>query len=356
MDGRPESYPDGSPLEGQGGWQGWDGDDTWYSFVTSNLAHGGAQCVAIAPGADTVHAFSGHTFGKWLLACHVYVPSWYVGQTYILVLNDYQDGGPYQYSVQLAFDGDSELLECPCGATMQTTVPLLRDQWTELRCEIDILNDFVEVYYGGVLVGGWAWSTGTNGLSNFTELGIEAIDLYPSISSHPHTREIYFDDFELTFFSGQVGVPYCFGDGSGTPCPCGNTGAPGGGCANSVGTGGVLAGVGSASVSVDDLRCEASSLVPNQPALLFAADNATNGGDGLVFGEGLRCAGGNLVRLGIDVPDSQGDASWGPGLIATGGWNMGDVRRFQVWYRDPVGSPCSFGFNLTNGLEITFQP
>ncbi len=61
------------------------------------------------------------------------------------------------------------------------------------------------------------------------------------------------------------------------------------------------------------------------------------------------------MRLGIQVPDANGDASWGPGLGAQGGWNAGDVRRFQGWYRDPAG-PCGFGFNLTNGVEVTFIP
>ena len=31
-----------------------------------------------------------------------------------------------------------------------------------------------------------------------------------------------------------------------------------------------------------------------------------------------------------------------------------DTRYFQLWYRDPQGGP--FGFNLSNGLEITFCP
>jgi hypothetical protein len=34
----------------------------------------------------------------------------------------------------------------------------------------------------------------------------------------------------------------------------------------------------------------------------------------------------------------------------------GDTRRFQVWYRDPVGGPCGSAFNLTQGVEVSFTP
>jgi len=152
---------------------------------------------------------------------------------------------------------------------------------------------------------------------------------------------------------GVVGSGYCFGDGSGSSCPCGNNGGAGEGCANSGGTGGLVWASGSDSVAADDLTFSASGLLPLQPALLFAGHNAINGGNGIPFGDGLRCAGQSVVRLGVETPDPNGDADWGPGLGALGGWISGDTRYFQVWYRDP-GGPCGSGFNLTNGVEVTF--
>lgn len=116
----------------------------------------------------------------------------------------------------------------------------------------------------------------------------------------------------------------------------------------------MLVSTGSSSVSADDLGIDASNLLPGQPALLFAGDNALNGGDGLPFGDGLRCVGGNVERLGVRQPDAQGAASWGPGIASQGGLCAGQTKRFQVWYRDPVGSPCGAGFNLSHGLEVTF--
>jgi len=153
-------------------------------------------------------------------------------------------------------------------------------------------------------------------------------------------------------------VPYCFGDGSGSACPCGNESAPGAGqgCANSSGAGARLDAGGTSGVAADDLAFDAANLLAAQPALLFAGENAVAGGDGIAFGDGLRCAGQNVVRLGVRIPDAGGGASWGPGLGALGGWGAGDVRRFQAWYRDPALGPCATGFNLSNGVEVLFVP
>ncbi len=154
--------------------------------------------------------------------------------------------------------------------------------------------------------------------------------------------------------SGSPFTAYCFGDSTTAPCPCANGGPLPEGCKNSSGSGAVLSGVGSTSVGADNQIFSGANLLPNQPALLFVGDNAVNGGEGAFFGDGLRCAGGNVVRLGVKLPDASGSVSWGPGLAGVGGWSAGEVRRFQLWYRDPVATPCGFAFNLSNGLEVGF--
>ncbi|MED6335349.1 MAG: VCBS repeat-containing protein [Planctomycetota bacterium] len=152
-----------------------------------------------------------------------------------------------------------------------------------------------------------------------------------------------------------VGTPVCFCDGNGTAAPCGNTGGSDEGCANSTGSGATLGGVGSNSAWDDDLVMEGGGMLPSQPALLFVGNNTLNGGNGVPFGDGLRCAGGSVVRLGVKIPNSAGSATRGPGRGATRGWGTGDTRTLQGWYRDPSGSPCSNGFNLTGAVEVTFS-
>lgn len=149
---------------------------------------------------------------------------------------------------------------------------------------------------------------------------------------------------------------FCYGDGSGNTCPCGNTGGPGEGCANSAGIGGLLSVGGSASVGADDLEMTMTGGPGVTAALLFVGTTQVNSGQGVVFGDGLRCAGGQIKRLGVRISDASGSASWGPGLAASGGWASGDTRYFQSWYRDVVGSPCAGNFNLSQGVAISMAP
>ena len=154
------------------------------------------------------------------------------------------------------------------------------------------------------------------------------------------------------------GDPFCFGDGSGNACPCGNESAPHShvGCENSTQRGGTLLGLGSLSVAADDLLIRACNLAPGEPALMFSGTLKPGGGLGVTFGDGFLCAGGAIVRHGVRAANATGSATWGPGLGALGGWMPSDMRHFQVWYRDPSGSPCGSAFNLTNAIEITFEP
>ena len=154
----------------------------------------------------------------------------------------------------------------------------------------------------------------------------------------------------------EPGTTYCVGDGSGsTPCPCGNPSSAEGGCANGSGNGAVLTASGGASVTADTLVLQSTNLLPNQPCLFFQGNNAINGGSGIQFGDGLRCAGGGVIRVQVRFPDATGYAETNLIISVKGACVAGDVKRYQSWYRDPGGSPCGAQFNLTNGYEITWQ-
>jgi hypothetical protein len=151
-------------------------------------------------------------------------------------------------------------------------------------------------------------------------------------------------------------TPYCFGDGTSAACPCANNGTAGNGCANSVNANGAnITASGVASVAADTLVLAGSGM-PNSSCLYFQGTTQI----AVAFGDGLRCAGGTVIRLGTkantagasqypaagDLPVSVRGA-----LPASGG-----SRYYQCWYRNsaPYCTPATF--NLTNGLEVPWQP
>ena len=162
--------------------------------------------------------------------------------------------------------------------------------------------------------------------------------------------------------TGQVRniEPFCIGDGSGTACPCGNASAigAGAGCLNSLGIGGKLVALGVASVSADSIVLTGSSM-PDSSALYFQGESAVAGGLGTVFGDGLRCAGSPVVRLGTKVNVTgtssypvAGDLS----ISVKGAVPPGAMRYYQVRYRDNPAFCTVEMFNQTNGVQVTWIP
>lgn len=150
-------------------------------------------------------------------------------------------------------------------------------------------------------------------------------------------------------------MPYCFCDAaSAFPSGlCGNPGGPGNGCANGSNAGGAnLDATGDPGPGTLVLR--GTGAVPGQPGLFFQGDNQVAGGDGIPFGDGIRCVGSNVVRLEIVAADGTGGSQTSVDVFAKGNITPGDVKNYQLWYRDPALSPCGFLFNLSNGLEITW--
>ena len=153
-----------------------------------------------------------------------------------------------------------------------------------------------------------------------------------------------------------VGATYCTGDGSSIVCPCGNPGGSDSGCANGTGSGAALSSTGTNSVGAADFSLIATHLVPNEPGLYFQGNNATANGAGLHFGDGIRCAGGGVIRLQTRFADANGESHTSANIITLGGVAVGDTKRYQLWYRDPALSPCGAQFNLSNGYEVTWTP
>ncbi len=143
--------------------------------------------------------------------------------------------------------------------------------------------------------------------------------------------------------------------------PCGNHDDHGG-CVNSAAQGAVLAACGSGSVTTDDLRLEGRWLPPGVFGIVFMGPIQVN----VPFGDGRRivgAGGGSVYRYPAKNTGAAGVLPLGPGIVtysqlnfpAAGQIQAGQIWSFQGWYRDPNG-PCGKGFNLTNGVSVSFTP
>jgi hypothetical protein len=152
------------------------------------------------------------------------------------------------------------------------------------------------------------------------------------------------------------GTPFCFGDDN-PSCPCANDSAPGAGqgCRNSTGAGGKLVGTGSIHTSTDTLTLHATNLVSG--VCIFLQGKAVNLA---TFGDGLVCAGSELKRLASKTVVA-GAATYpqvGDLAISVKGAvpPNGGPRNYQVYYRDPIASPCGTLYNITSGVRVYWQP
>jgi hypothetical protein len=152
-----------------------------------------------------------------------------------------------------------------------------------------------------------------------------------------------------------TGIAYCFGDGSGSACPCANWGATGEGCLNSTGGGGNLSASGAASVSSDTLSLTAAGLPFGVSGIFFGGTTQLGAGNGVPYGDGLICAGGAVTRLQIVLTSGAGTASSSVGISLTDGATAGQTRSYQYWHRDPAPGACGGGFNLTNAVAIDWM-
>jgi hypothetical protein len=120
----------------------------------------------------------------------------------------------------------------------------------------------------------------------------------------------------------------------------------------------VLAASGSARIAGDTLVLTGSGM-PNSSCLYFQGTTQLSGGLGVVFGDGIRCAGGTVIRLGTKANSggmsqypAPGDASVSVrGQVVT----PGSVRTYQCWYRNAAAFCSADTFNLTNGLQVTWE-
>ncbi|MBK7875907.1 MAG: VCBS repeat-containing protein [Planctomycetes bacterium] len=176
------------------------------------------------------------------------------------------------------------------------------------------------------------------------------------IDEHGNTATSVEKSFTAT--DSTAGLAFCLGDGTQTPCPCGNVGSAGNGCANSSNPSGALL-VATGATANDSIVLGATAMPSTVSAIYLKGDQGL--ATGVVFGDGIRCVDGALIRLrtkqnvagASQFPDSTDTLTVG----VRGGTPPGSglVGYYQTYYRNAAAAFCPPAtFNVTNGVVLAW--
>ena len=183
-----ESYAVGSNLHGQGGWAGWGGNASAGAEVSSTFAFSPTRSVNITGASDLVRTISGATNGQWVFRVMQYIPSTSTGTNYTILLNNSSATAAQDWSVQIQNNMVSGQIISYFGGG--ATLPMVKDQWVEVQCVINLDANSVSEFYNGQLLSTHSWqgSTGVPGLNE-----IQALNLFAD-----NAGPVYYDNVTLT--------------------------------------------------------------------------------------------------------------------------------------------------------------
>lgn len=188
-----DSYAVGSNVHGNNGWKGWDNVPAAGATVDNAFSSSAPNSIAIEGASDLINTMGNPTSGMWRLTAEQYIPSGFNGTTFFILQNTYNDGGPYNWSVELSFSADGNITDDFGAPAGQVVGQWLADQWVQIQVDIDLDGDTVNQYYNGALLGAadqaWANRPGSGGAG---VAAIGAIDLFANGSSR-----VFYDNVSL---------------------------------------------------------------------------------------------------------------------------------------------------------------
>lgn len=378
-----ESYPASSGgttftpggLANSGGWRQWDStfneETKCYTTGGPVAAHSGTQYIGTQLLADTIKEFTTYTTGHWIIHAWTYVPGPTAPQPmldtqWFVLLNDYNDLGPYTWATQVVYDPvigevrcDNGYSQVSCVAQWGIGTPMTFDAWKETTIDVDVDTDVAQVYYDGTPLGDpFSWSQGPFGQNGGAGLpcppppyslkAIGCFDLYAN-STVVTPSFMYWDDLAITS-SVSAPVAYC------TPNSPGSTS----GCITSI------AATNNPNVGHSNSCVVTVSGVEGQKnGIIFYGLGSNNVPWCTTGGNSFLCVKSPTSRTGSQSSggtagacDGSLSVDWNAFQIANPGslgqpWAAGAKAYVQGWFRDPPACKTTF---LSQALEMTYVP
>ncbi len=202
-----DSYAAESLLHGQGGWEAWDLITEFSPYVSDEQSRSAPNSVELNwdgdACSDIIHMFYGVNSGQWTITAWWFLPEEFEGVSSFALHNKYEHGVhefPRDNSLVLQADSQADTIYDLGGSG---SLPLIRDEWVEIRVEIDFESDIYDAYYNSTLLGSDSWTRGEG------QKNLACIDL---CNDWKESNETYFDDISLEGDVSENPDLYCEGD------------------------------------------------------------------------------------------------------------------------------------------------
>jgi len=188
-----DSYPVGS-LNGLttggpnalGTWQGWDNLASAAGNVSTAQFLSAPNSQRVDSTSDSVHRYQGVTSGAWSYQISQYIPQGFTGTTYFILNSVYNDGGPYQWAVQLDFPSATGII-ADSIRTGEAPITFVTGQWATIRIDFDLTANTISQYYNGNLILASTYAT-----AGYPALTFQGVDLYGGTGT-----EVFYDNASL---------------------------------------------------------------------------------------------------------------------------------------------------------------
>jgi hypothetical protein len=367
--------PGGAPNSG--GWRQWDSafnEDT-KAFTTAGgpvAAHGGTQYIGTQLLGDTIHEFTTFTSGHWDISAWVYVPgpsspNPAMDTQWLVLLQDYNDFGPYLWATQIVFDPLVGTVQADNGVGLISCAPqygngtlLTFDAWKQVVVDVDVATDTAICFYDGFQIGEpFRWSQGPFGQNGgagqpcpaptFGTPAIDCIDLYANSSAIANSFA-YWDDVAIQPDGGSnQPMTYC------------TVGTSAAGCNPAI----AFSGTPSASAP-SGFTLSVANIDANRNGIFFYGVTDTNftpvqwgpGGTSFLCVKaptqrmGTMSSGGTSGCTGSFAQDWNAFRAANPAALGSP-FMAGDSFDAQLWYRDPPSPKTTI---LSDAVRFILAP
>jgi hypothetical protein len=162
--------------------------------------------VSAANASDNVHQYTGVNAGWWEYTTNVFVPTAYTGDTYFILMNQYGNAGPFNWSIEYKINGTNNTFSddytngtaVPSGGNTRVGVnaALIRGAWTQIRVDFDLTNNYMQAFYNGAAISNGSWKT-----SATSTLTLAAVDLFADTGT-----SVFYDNASLRQIPAPSGL------------------------------------------------------------------------------------------------------------------------------------------------------